>query len=199
MGTKIYIGTLAAIIWVAAIIGKHFWPDLDTGAIVGACFAVLTALGIFHVASGPADAPKPADATPVPAQPAAAAGASPVKPAEGGFAEWPLLVLIAGIVALAGAVSGCTSLSDAGHSSYAFEPVVIDGKTAYKFTAADGKEYSARVIKASLIDGGFTLEVTEGASTAFQGQAIAGKALSLLPSFAPVLLPPGPATLDVKP
>ena len=50
---KVYIGTLAALIWVGAVVGKHFFPDLDTSAIVLACSNVLTALGVYHVATTP--------------------------------------------------------------------------------------------------------------------------------------------------
>jgi hypothetical protein len=138
-----------------------------------------------------------------PALPAAApapAIASSVRPAQAGRISLPILIVAVMVaVAAVSLMTGCTSLTQAGNTAYSLEPVAIDGKTAYKFTATDGKEYSARVIKASLAEGGFTIEVTEGASTAFQGQAISGKALSILPSFAPLLLPPGPATLDVQP
>lgn len=105
------------------------------------------------------------------------------------------------IIALAAiALAGCASLTDAGHSAYSFEPVVgADGKATggCKFSAADGKEYSGRSIAATSTASGCEVIVQEGASTAFQGQAIAGKALSLLPSFAPLLMPQGPAALAV--
>ena len=62
-----------------------------------------------------------------------------------------------------------------------------------RFSATDGKEYASRNIMATSNGIGCQVIVQEGASTAFQGQAIAGKALSVLPSFAPIILPPGPA------
>jgi hypothetical protein len=204
--------TLAAGALFGAWLAISYWPPakngdalanwilVTLGALVGHIFTVLTG---DWTKDQPADAPKPTDATTLPAPGAAPAVADPGKPALPAAATGRIsLPILAVVIMCAFALlhlQGCASLTQAGNSSYSFEPVSIDGKTAYKFTAADGKEYSARVIKASLIDGGFTIEVTEGASTAFQGQAIAGKALSLLPSFAPVLLPPGPALTAVQP
>jgi hypothetical protein len=96
------------------------------------------------------------------------------------------------------ALAGCAALTEAGHTGYSMEPVLgADGKATggCKFTATDGKEYSSRSIAAASTADGCQVVVQEGASTAFQGQAIAGKALSVLPSFAPLLLPQGPAAL----
>lgn len=93
-------------------------------------------------------------------------------------------------------LSGCASLTQAGNTSYIVEPIADhDGKmVCCRFTATDGKEYSGRNISfAKESDGAFILQIKEGASSAFQGQAIAGKALSVLPSFAPTILDPGPA------
>ena len=59
---KLYIGSVAALIWVAAVAAKHFWPDMDTGALVLACSNTLTALGVYHVA-GAGDTPPPAGPT----------------------------------------------------------------------------------------------------------------------------------------
>jgi hypothetical protein len=58
MLAKIYIGTLSALLWAAAIVGKHFWPDLNTGAFELACASVLSGLGVYHAAmSTPQDKP----------------------------------------------------------------------------------------------------------------------------------------------
>jgi hypothetical protein len=180
MKAKLYIGTLAALIWVAAVVGRHFWPDLDIGAIVLACGSVLSGLGVYHVADTAINAP-----------------ATPVDKAQGGFAYIPLLLAIA-IFAIGWTLTGCASMMDAGHTAYSFEPTIgADGKATggCKFTASDGKEYASRNIAATSTATGCQVIVQEGASTAFQGQAIAEKALSILPSFAPILLPPGPASI----
>jgi hypothetical protein len=58
---KLIIGLVATAVWGAALVGKHFWPDLDTSAIVLACGSALTGLGIYHVASPDGAADKPAD------------------------------------------------------------------------------------------------------------------------------------------
>ncbi len=52
MYVKIYVGTVAAAIWLAAVVAKHFWPDLDTGGIVAACSSALGGLGVYHVTTG---------------------------------------------------------------------------------------------------------------------------------------------------
>lgn len=48
MRTKILIGLVAVAVWIAAIVGKHYWPDLDTGAIVGAAQSTIAGLGLYH-------------------------------------------------------------------------------------------------------------------------------------------------------
>lgn len=102
------------------------------------------------------------------------------------------------LVILALLLAGCASLTDAGRTAYTVEPVVTsDGKAsgACKFSAADGKEFSSRAMAMSTSSEGCSMMVNEGASSAFQGQAIAGKALSVLPSFAAPILNPGPAVV----
>lgn len=46
---KIYIGTLAVFVWVVAIIGKHFWPDIDVTGIETAAQSTLAGLGVYHI------------------------------------------------------------------------------------------------------------------------------------------------------
>ena len=46
---KIIIGFVATGVWVAAIVGKHFWPDIDVGALIAAAQATLTGLGLYHL------------------------------------------------------------------------------------------------------------------------------------------------------
>ncbi len=132
--------------------------------------------------------PAPLPAAPVPAT------------AQAGFSTTVFLTMLAAcamFLALA-SLAGCASLTDAGHAAYSFEPTLdAAGRPtgACKFSAADGKEFSSRSIVATSNGVACQVIVQEGASTAFQGQAIAGKALSILPSFAPIMLPPGPATV----
>lgn len=49
---KIAIGLVATAVWAACIVGKHFWADLDVGAMSAACQATLTGLGVYHLKSG---------------------------------------------------------------------------------------------------------------------------------------------------
>ena len=171
MKAKLYIGTMAAIIWVAAIIGKHFWPDLDTGAIVAACASVLAGLGINHVGSMSDD---PAPAVPV-------APAAPVPPAQGGFALVPFLAVVA-VLAVA-MLSGCASIDNAGHSSYTVTAVKdAAGKAAgYELAVKDGKEYQGRQVQFQAMAGAVTLTIVESGAKAFPGQALAVKSLTVMP------------------
>lgn len=93
-------------------------------------------------------------------------------------------------LAVAAFTSGCASLTDAGHVAYGVKQTAQGG---CDFSAADGKEFASRSISMVSTKAGCQMEVNEGASSAFQGQAIAEKGLSVLPSFAPLVLPPGPA------
>ena len=61
MNTKLTIGIIATIVWIAAIVGKHFWPDLDVGGITSAAMATLSGLGVYHIQDSlapPQDQPK---------------------------------------------------------------------------------------------------------------------------------------------
>lgn len=89
MNAKIIIGLVAVAVWVAAIIGKHFWPDLDTGAIIGAAQSALVGVGVYHVGTAnPAnDAERP--------------------PGQAGHALPHLLA----IVAVAAFLAGCAGLN----------------------------------------------------------------------------------------
>jgi hypothetical protein len=49
---KIIAGALIGLLWLAAIVSKHFWTDIDTGAFQLACGAALSALGIHSAATG---------------------------------------------------------------------------------------------------------------------------------------------------
>ena len=49
MNTKILIGLVATLVWVLAIVAKHFWPDIDIGGIVTAAGSALSGLGVYHV------------------------------------------------------------------------------------------------------------------------------------------------------
>jgi hypothetical protein len=93
---------------------------------------------------------------------------------QGGFASWPLLVVIA---AIALALSGCAGTF--GHTSYLVTQSA-SGKGC-ELQAADGKEFKSRNIA---FDGkGCTLVVEEGVSKAFKGQALGVKAINVLPTM----------------
>ncbi len=173
MKAKLYIGTLAALIWMAAIVGKHFWSDLDTGAIVAAFASVLAGLGIHHV-GGLADDSAPTVTAPPPAT-------APVPPTQGGRALVPFLLLVA--VLAVTLLSGCAAIEQAGNSAYTVTAVKgADGTTSgYELAVRDGKEYAARQLQFQTFGGTATLTVVEGASKAFPGQALAVKALTVLP------------------
>jgi hypothetical protein len=87
------------------------------------------------------------------------------------------------IAFLALALAGCASLETAGHSAYTVKAVVgKDGKVAgYELDARDGKEYSGRNVSFQTNGGAAALMISEGESKAFKGQALAVKALTVLP------------------
>ena len=172
MLAKIYIGTLAAIIWVAAIVGKHFWADLDISNIVLACSNVLTGLGVYHVA-GPGEALPMIDVKTADGMNAARASGM----GQGGFALVPFMALLAALAML----GGCASIENAGHASYTVTSVKGSDGPAYELAVKDGKEYAGRQIQFQTVGGAATLTITEGASKAFAGQALAVKALTVLP------------------
>ena len=45
---KILAGTIAGVIWLLAVISKHFWGDMDIGGITTACGSVISGLGVYH-------------------------------------------------------------------------------------------------------------------------------------------------------
>jgi hypothetical protein len=51
MNTKILIGLVATIVWLLAIVAKHFWPDIDISGLVTACGSALSSVGVWHVAT----------------------------------------------------------------------------------------------------------------------------------------------------
>lgn len=94
-----------------------------------------------------------------------------------------ILAVIVLLVAVA-FVSGCASLTEAGHTSYTVRAApAAEGKTVcYDFESKDGKEYAGRVIQFQGTCGvGASLVIQEGPSKAFRGQGIAAKALSVMP------------------
>ncbi len=90
---------------------------------------------------------------------------------------------IAALVVAAAALSGCASLTEAGHATYTVRAARAgDGTmTCYEFESKDGKEYGGRSVQFQGTCSGATLVINEGASKAFRGQGIAAKALNVLP------------------
>ena len=87
------------------------------------------------------------------------------------------------LILLAALLSGCASLSDAGHVAYTVTPIKdAAGKvTAHELQIRDGKEFEGRQIQFQAMGEAVTLTIREGESKAFKGQAIGAKALSVMP------------------
>jgi hypothetical protein len=167
----------ASLVYAKTVLNASVLPDLN--AIIAQVQVLMGGVVGYHVGTGAG-------------QPGAAVAPSSTAPpaAQAGFASVRLLIVLASI-ALGLSLAGCASLTDAGHAGYSVEPTA----GGCKFFATDGKEFSSRALAMTSSTEGCQLMVNEGASSAFQGQAIAGKALSVLPSFAAPILSPGPAVL----
>lgn len=164
---KLFIGVFAALLWAAALVAKHFWPDIDIGAFVTTCISVIAGTGAFHAASS-SDAPPSASSFP-PMKYTPPAGAPP---AQGGFVS---LLLLCGVALIALTLCGCASIEQAGNTGYE----VKHGAAGCDLSAKDGKEFKGRKLD---FDGDkCKLIVDEGDSKAFPGQALAAKALTVLP------------------
>ena len=87
-----------------------------------------------------------------------------------GTALYLALLLLAAAI-----LSGCASVTSAGHASY----LVTRTANGCELSATDGKEFASRNIAFDGKD--CTLIVEEGESKAFRGQAIAAKALAVFP------------------
>ena len=90
-------------------------------------------------------------------------------------------------------LSGCASIENAGFDSYTIRSFKSDmGVTSCcEFEAKSGKEYKARQISFESNGTGAALMVIEGEAKAFKGQALAVKALTILPvnDLASILAP----------
>ncbi len=49
MNGKVIIGITASVIWLAAIVAKHFWDDIDISGIVAAAGSALSGIGVYHI------------------------------------------------------------------------------------------------------------------------------------------------------
>lgn len=87
----------------------------------------------------------------------------------------PLKILIA-LAALA-MLSGCAAIENAGHTAYTAEFTAL----GCRITVADGKEYKEREIAADCHKAQFAIKETGVA--AFKGQALAVKAVNVLPTM----------------
>jgi hypothetical protein len=91
-------------------------------------------------------------------------------------------------------LAGCASIQQAGNASYETAPV-LDGAgkvVGQRVTIGDGKEFASRKIQFTSEGGKTTLTVEEGQSKSFKGQALAVKALTILPvnDLGAILAPP---------
>jgi hypothetical protein len=101
---RIVACTIAGVLWLLALIAKHFWPDIDIAMFATTCAGVIGAIGIHGMANG-------TNVTTV----------ESVKAAQSGFASPRLLALIAAVALIAGCVSGCTTTTGAMYRGYATE------------------------------------------------------------------------------
>lgn len=62
---KLIGGGVAGLIWIAAIVVKHFWTDIDIGGITTTCSSVVSGLGLYHALT----LPKPDTKQVLPSQP----------------------------------------------------------------------------------------------------------------------------------
>jgi len=87
------------------------------------------------------------------------------------------------LLAAAVLLSGCASLDTAGHAAYSATAVKdAKGKViGYDFAVKDGKEFANRKIAFQATGDTVSVTIEEGTSHAFRGQALAVKALTVLP------------------
>jgi hypothetical protein len=50
---RIAAGVATAVLWLAAIVAKHFYPDISIEGFTMACASALSALGIHSATKGP--------------------------------------------------------------------------------------------------------------------------------------------------
>lgn len=80
-------------------------------------------------------------------------------------------------------VAGCASLDHAGYDSYTVRSFrSVEGMPACcELEVKSGKEYAGRGVSFQTNGSGAVLEIQEGQAKAFNGQALAVKALTVLP------------------
>lgn len=82
------------------------------------------------------------------------------------------------IAIVAALLVGCASIDNAGYAGYDVKCAKDNGCS---LSAKDGKEFSSRIIQFNAATG--QLIVQEGESKAFKGQALAVKAINMLPTM----------------
>jgi hypothetical protein len=106
-------------------------------------------------------------------------GASAAPKAEAGFASVRMMITLVAVALGLSMLSGCASLENAGHSSF---DVKANAAGGYDLSTKDGKEFAeGRMIMFEAATG--KLVVQEGPSKAFSGQALAVKAVNVLPTM----------------
>lgn len=92
--------------------------------------------------------------------------------------------LFVGLILFAAAVmSGCASLDNAGYDSYTVRSFKTDGgmPACCELDVKSGKEYGGRSVQFQTNGAGAALVIQEQEAKAFKGQALAVKALTVLP------------------
>jgi hypothetical protein len=107
---KIIAGGIIGVLWLAAIISKHFWTDIDTGAFQLACGAALSALGIHSASTG--NAGSQFAQMPMPTLPPGQ---------QTGFVSLRMMAVIAAVALGLSMLGGCTTTTGAMYRGYATE------------------------------------------------------------------------------
>jgi hypothetical protein len=99
---RIVACTIAGVLWLLAIIAKHFWSDIDIAMFATTCAGVIGAIGIHGMASG-------TNVTTV----------DSVKAGQVGFASVRMMSALAAIALGLAMFSGCTTTTASMYRGYA--------------------------------------------------------------------------------
>ena len=170
---KLIIGVMACAMLVLCVWAEHHWPDVKPtlALIENAALMALAGLGIYHSATAPIPGSSESSVT----HTIGDRSMTETTKQQGFTSVLVLVALALGMLAL----SGCASLTDAGHTSYK----VSHAAAGCDLEVGDGKEYSGDGRTLTFDGTRCQFAVSEGPSKAFKGQAIAVKGLSILPTL----------------
>lgn len=112
---KIFIGLVTAVLWLTAIAGIHWFPDVKEPllAFIGLCQAVVIGLGATHIATAGRDGGEAATAVFAPA-----AEAPRLPGQQTGFVAWSFYWWLMPIALGAALLGGCTTTTATLAASY---------------------------------------------------------------------------------